>query len=597
MKYLFTLYRKKYNIASFTYKKTQYASVLWSGAELELVSLTPPLESKDGEYRGYTVTYTHFDKIYSEHDYSDIEMALLADLDIQIYSTHGDELPEIIENNRVALKTLVWVLSHYNALPLRRYTNLPDGYNSVLSATIKTHNIPQLIPRELTIDGRSIGGIKLSLLSLQEAADQLNIEHPVWKEIALMQWASDTVINRRCISFPLLGDSAFIAGNIHNIVISNSLNSRFNADAVARRAVAALDESRQLMNDDTARFRYWDRKIFETIQIAEREHLLSDNAIISIMTHVGVPWGSDSSELEQEIARSSSNKIIFDVCYASFVLHDVAIHGDLHVNNLTALYCIPKNQTDSHIYILTDKGEKDTFVISLPSSAGHTTGFIIDFSQSIVIDPTKLGSVTPELYYKSQLTQVLRVLRRWMPKFVDSHQEEISGVVLTDMGRLAKALVFVDYYAIGQSAQYKYPGDLAERITKTAREVLTRNLLIAIGKLDEEMTTEVEFFHKVFSEYEYRKHKQQSSIRSIVAAPEPMLYSGKKYSMFPPWGKLTEMEKHSDLSRMELVHRPDDPYEDESFRGPANEVDKLAAEVAKARLRDGPPVKVGVTWF
>lgn len=604
LKYTSILQRKLYQVATFSHFDVSYAGIYWSGDNIEFVALSPPLESKDGEYRLNLTRWDAFEEIYERNDWGELELSLLSSgLNIEIFSTTEGDLPDFIENSRAALKTLIWVLANHNKAPLRQMSNLPTNYDEIIKSSIQEHKVTDMPYKQLRIHndmGHPAGGIKLSLMTLREAGNPMNIEFPVWRELVLMQWCSDTVINRRCSSFPIYGDSAFVGGHIDNIISNTSLSQRLDTDTVARHALRKLDESRQII-DQKPSFRYWDRRVFEAIQVAERDLIISDSAVLSIMQNVGFTWGSvpvEGSERET-ILLNAVDKIIFDVCYAAFVLHDVAIHGDLHVNNLTFRVQKTYEGIMHAMYIMSESGEADAFAIPVPRSAGSDvpTGYVIDFSQSVITHPEKVTEDVPDNFYKSQLQQVIRILRRWLPNFLEKHQDLVSGLALTDLGKLAKALVFVDYYAIGQSACQRFSGKLSENLQKVALQILTQNLLIAIGKADGEMTSEVEFFHKVFAKYEYRKQKI-TELRAVVAASLPMTYSGRKYDAFPTWGKLDELEKHSDRPTEDLVHLPNNPYHDDKFSRPATAATQdLIAEVAKAQFRDSPPAQVGVTWF
>lgn len=603
LKYIASLQRKFYNMASFTYLGVSYSSIYWSGDKIEFVAVSPPLESKDGEYHTNLVRWDAFERVYKKEDWGDLEMSLLSDgLNIEIFSTVEGDLPDFIENARVALKTLIWLMSNHQKLSIRQMSNLPENYNKVIEESRAKYNVTDIPFKELRVYDESNRqphcGVKLSLMTLREAGHPMNIEYPVWRELVLMQWCSDTVINRRCISFPLYGDSAYVEGHIDNVVSNQSLSRRLDEDTVARHALRKLDESRQII-DQKPNFRYWDRRVFEAIQVAERDLIISDSAIISVMEDVGDTWGSipEKGSLRESLLQQNMIKIMFDVCYAAYILHDVAVHGDLHVNNITFRVYKAQAGTEHSLYILTDKGEMDTFALPFTKTAVNApTGFIIDFSQSVITHPDKVTENIPENFYKSQLQQVLRILRRWMPKFLEKNQEQISGLALTDMNKLSKALAFVDYYAISQSVCQRFPGAFAEKMQKMTLQMLTKNLLIAIGKDDSKMTSEVEFFHKLFSKYEYRK-QEITNVKTIVAAPLPMRHSGRKYETFPPWAKAENFLKNSNLSLEEWIHMPSDPYENEKYKDRDLVSEDIVAEMASAQFRDGPPVQVGVTWF
>jgi hypothetical protein len=350
---------------------------------------------------------------------------------------------------------------------------------------------------------------------------------------------------------------------------------------------------------------------------------------------------------------AASARNLFELAYAAHCLHvklGVA-HTDLHSNNMT-LYLwgladdvVLKDCKATHTpyypnpvlaYVTGERGEADTFIFP----AAGTTASIIDYSRCILGPGFRahLEEGRSEQYannfYRDQVNRAMRVFHRYAPDYVTRNQVAIKAAVMINFEAAFPVLAAVDFMAIGTNMGAmlteeasrpvgehelrkfevsKVGIELAGALETAGREALITGLhdLVETKGTRREMRTPAfpgyRILKTVFSEWLYSNWKartatlplqeRQAQLVDAYNFTNPVRYSGRDYSKYPPWARLDEIEQHLGEHKItDLFERGVDPFL--AALHPGARVDVIAEKIrAEQEKLDGAPVSADSSWL
>ena len=643
-------------------REAHYAYMYWplqtgkasAANEPEYICLSPTFESRDGEYRHNFLWFKQFQEGYETNTslLSRIEECILEAIaddevgfDTLFYpnddSKHRTAHKAAIayaDTSRLGLKSLVAILA-VDALRAKMGTlqnHASSGYVQVMEVlykkcqnALKGWSEADRALMSVFETGkpnqphRTQCGQKLIPLTIRESLHINDINFSPWREIWISERVTDLIVNGIAPMFPIYNNWTYLDGIDQSIFENSAMRERFSRSLQAEKVAASLRQARELAGQDRAtesdaRMGQLDAHILESLEYAQDYIMLTNLAMCSTSEYVGMTLYSlpttirRSSAISPAFLRMFENpamqaKYFFDLCYGAHVLHTRvgAIHGDLHVNNMT-LYEL-SNQfkgtaSDSGIdftsryknpviaYVVggdnvTTRGEADTYIFP------HDGWFacLIDFSRVIIgpgvrrVIAAKSGEAFTAGFYRSQITRALRILHYYIPSYVKQHQEKIKGFLLADFETLFRIMTAVDFLAIGRNygallqevlTAHREPGDKTTlkvasdgiRLAKIIEEKALAHIISHLIDLVEDKAgrrrgIEVPFagdtiLPSVFDNYRYSAWASgaipahieftlaNATLVDVYNGAAPFEYSGSDPAQFPPWARFDKLEQH-----------------------------------------------------
>ena len=407
---------------------------------------------------------------------------------------------------------------------------------------------------------------------------------------------------------------------------NEQMHLRYRMSRAAQKALKHLQAARleALAGEglkDHPRMRALEYEIHKGEAFAEESIILSDITVATTCEHVGVSFGTfvGAQFMMSEPASARSDewaRLAFESVYGCMVLHDIACHADLHMQNLAVRAASTSPRRFSILYVASSKGQADSFVF--PASS-QRQAMIIDFSRSI-INPrlqeeiaTEQGSEQAAALFREQAYEVLAAVERWLPGFARANQEAVKGAALAHPQRAYEAICFVDYIAVARdfleaaktSADLGFTPELVEaceRLERSAQRELMRRLkqLIAGQDVTPERAAAVELLHELAPQWHFSVSKaRELPLANAYYAEAPMAYSGRDPATYPLWAQPDELLRYTPGKKItEVLDRgPEALYQAIRERIEGDEELALDIERTRARLSSAPPPDAGGSWL
>ena len=635
-----------------------YSDELVGGSEIIAPEYVVPafsFHSMDGEYRSQLLWWDEFNATYTQHSkqlsiIEDRVIDLVANGELELnFHAHPrkSETPlRIADELRLPIRLFVARLVSTLTFPLPPHAL--EGYVAVhkrlhiLFEDELAHYIKAIGPdlgrvcsafRCGRVNRSACCGVKLSPMTLIASLSTDDVRHTHALEEFLGRLASDMVINGRTPSFPIFNQTSMVTGVDEEAFENPQIHQQYREGRVADKIRRDLQQMRQGLRK-TPRFAGIDEKVFEAARHAEEHLIMSRMALLITMEDVGATWGAMPLRNLSPFAQSSPGfeALVFDLCFAAWNLHEFAVHGDLHTNNITYHpIALPKHVDpgDFAMFVATDAGEKDTFLV--PSS--RLRGFIIDFSRSLLMPAAmdrvrEFGPVAADVVLVEQQGRALLTLARWAPKVAAKYQKELKARLIERPAEFYAVLALVDYVALGanigsmldrgtkmteKEGRNKHfdpqPScrKFARKLEEAARDALVEQLhrLVAAapekfvkGELGAVRAAELKLLKLVFAEFRFARAAPQ--VKRLVAlwnASAPMRYSGDSVKQFPPWADVDNLIKMSGgRKERDVLVRGRRPLLD-TLEAPPDP--RLALERAKIEAdltQDRPPPDASSSW-
>jgi len=646
-----TALQQAYYAYAYWPRQARMASV---AEEPEYICLSPTFESRDGEYRHNFLWFKHFLEGYEAHtsllgrlEECVLEAIARDGVEIDLFFYPGDEDKQraargaaiaYADASRLGLKALVAALAVY-AIKAKDGTlqnHASAGYVRVITVLYEKC---QEVFKDWSCADRALMAVfetgkagqpyrtqcgqKLTPLTIRESLHVGDVNFAPWREVWVSEKATDLVINGIAPMFPIYNNWTYLSGIDRSLFENPAMRERFDRSLQAEGVAESLRRARALAEQGgatglDARMGQLDAHVLESIEYAQDFVLLTDLAMCATSEYVGITLYSlpgfirRSSGVSPAFLRMFGDpamqaKYFFDLCYGAHVLHTRvgAVHGDLHVNNMTlyelsnqfqgtasgsGVSFIPRYENPVVAYVAggasaSSRGEADTYVFP------HDGWFacLIDFSRAI-LGPAARFAVVAESgeafatgFYRSQVTRALRVLHYYAPSYVEKHQEAIKGLLLASFETLFRVMTAVDFLAIGKNygallkevaTAYREPGgetvlavapegiQMAAAIEQQALEHLIVHLTdlvegAAAGRQDAEVPFAGDVvLPGVFDAYRYSAWVSgavpahigfslaNATLVDVYNGAAPLEYSGSNPARFPPWARFDELERH-----------------------------------------------------
>lgn len=369
--------------------------------------------------------------------------------------------------------------NEYLSLCENRETLLQISYH----AEILQKTMPRIIPELYTdkyprnnISVRVKTGQKLFSMTAHEVDNHLDIDSNIWREFYIAAKTTDVVINLISPSFAVLNDWFIIEGAHPGIFDNPSQYMRFiqgkTADEIANELTSidklAYESSIELntQRPKSARFQDLSDIIHDGINYARSNITLTDKILCFHVEHVGftvrdVPAFAAHPNIEYRQINTSFRNFeffkgyLFEYLYGLYTLNTVvgAMHGDLHINNVTLyepMRYMKIENTKYKLYIINEDKQPEVYAFA------HTGifGIIIDFSRSIIGNLTILkkdfGAEYTKSFIEKQAPRVEKIVLANFPQLYKKHEKVFKLRVEHDIESVFKVISIIDVITLTQ---------------------------------------------------------------------------------------------------------------------------------------------------
>lgn len=186
---------------------------------------------------------------------------------------------------------------------------------------------------------------------------------------------------------------------------------------------------------------------------------------------------------------------IFEIMYGLYVLHQKCniIHGDINLTNLTFL---ETEGSGINVYIMSKKGQDDTFVFK----NNKLSCYIIDFGKSITGSNFFKNSLSKQsnLYTVSQKNTISNFLHKNTAiSYAENYEELFSALCFMDYIDLGNCLITL-FNVIDPTLVL-----FIEDMIKESKRLFEENLYINQSKYIPEELHEINLFRNLFDKYKY----------------------------------------------------------------------------------------------
>lgn len=636
----------------------------------EYVCLGGTFLSQDGEYRSHLLWWKEFEDVYlgeegreliSEVETRVLEMIAEGNIELSMHAYPLGSLTPVLtewaDELRLLLKVFIaqiLLAEKYYIIPHRQpsYREAMEAPMQGLEDLITTDSNTSPQKRTLlaklkqgfrsgnpTSGSRLRCGQKIIPLMRAEATQMFNIIHPTWREIWASEKMSDLKLNGRVDGLPFFNQWFAINKIGEELFENQTMLDLFRADRVVRAALAQLQATRRAIMDGDLGSRanlkeLMDAELYRGVLFGEERLLLSDIAVVLTGEWVGETLaGIPHMKPPLNISPLQGNKfetVLFGYAYACLAMHEVGVHSDLHMNNITVHRRTAPKPGLCAAYVAGPEGQADTYV--LPDHGMR--GCIIDYSRLIVNPEQKAelergqGAEQTATFFRAQATRVLMAIDRWLPAFAKKHQEKLKGAALARGKDLYNVLTALDYLALGHNIGellrengengYWKPSPkclaLCEALEEAAREeligglqavALQNNSSRGVPKTSSEVGRRI--MRRVFQECLFSNwdpsELEKLTLVNIVSTEAPIKYSGESVETFPPWIQPQNLVRFGGGKTIdEILSRGDRPLISMlELRGEhADGIDQtleLAIEEERAKLADKPPPSAVQSWL
>lgn len=679
-------FNKRYSVAAFDMRaihgneirESLYALLLWSKGRAvpDYVLVGGSFSSQDGEYREYL---TPWDESFGQYDrLSEAEEArppeerylslieektleLVRDgqlaLQLTVYGEKKEKarIVRLCDESRFIVRLFVGQTLLYHGLcksTVRPPHMHPDYEQAMESVLDEMHDVlPKDLTKDYTLAMLQFGrgdvpsmnsaekcGLKVQPLMMPEVTQPNNIRYSGWREVWISQLVSDLVLNGRTNTFPYWLGWMTVLGVNETLYDNEAMQRHYITSRAAEASLLHLNQARrgliEVETEGNARkMTELDLTLHESSVRAE-EMVVSDIALLTASQNVGDTLGT-AIKIPRSVGDGyigdNFETVLFQWMYSCLVLHDVAIHGDLHINNVTVRFDWTKKDrhppNPSTLYIAGPAGERDSFLIPMHG----LSGFVIDFSRALVNPAMRnelvrtMGDTQTEAFFREQAGRTVRTVGRWEETFARKYEKELKGAALMAPQELYDALTAIDFMVLGRnvaialrtlkSREGLHPSlqvadsviERCEMVREVAHEELLRGLHEVILHRKSRPRPGLDilkrcFPHRLLSNLD-PSEIDKVTLMDVLNANAPMRFNGPHTGTmdnFPPWGRIdTHVRVKGSVPReyregerrllLELLRRGETDIEFELA------AEKQRAQMSSEKVR--PPPDAARSWL
>lgn len=632
----------------------------------EYVCASSTYESQDGEYRPLFMRYSDFVEICEQlgpvlAKYEEAVLERISDGGLTtglrvVPKDPGGEITRTADELRLAVLVLALCL----ARDLPRAAHLdPHTNHAYLRLLARAAEWPSLSgaegvgePPSLVVCINPFGyGQKMVPMTLRETMQPFDCNLSVWRELLITQLASDMLMNFITPSAAMYNQWTYIEDASRGVFENRAMLERFarseTSEAVmnhlraARHEIASSQMSNYHMNE-------LDAHVYESLEYAQSNLILSDISILHTMEDVGKTFGSLAKAIRDGDTRisgavatiDSAAKLVFELVYGAHCLHTKlgVAHTDMHSNNYT-VYPSGRMRPDASakfpnpgpyytnpmaMYVAGPRGEADSYMFPV----NGVTGCIIDYSRAIVgpaFQPYLAEGRPPQYaisFYRDQVNRVMRTLHRFAPDYVTIHQDALKAATISNFAAVFAAVCAVDFISIGASIAATLRDEigrsestekhefvvseeaivLATRLEEVGREMFITRLHSIVAHKNADPPTNppgAEIMRAVFGRWLYSAQRvaQDAALVDVYNINNEMRYTGRDYEQYPPWGRLDEIERHLGEHKItDLFDEDVGVFLNSMVSGPRVQVIAERTRAAQEKL-DGKQVSTASSWI
>jgi len=592
----------------------------------EYVCTGPTFTSQDGEYRGRIIPWWQYDRNFRKGHpaYERVEKLIVQKLETGQLTYHVDfYIADLCRSNFAALERdviesrfairfhiMCWIVDMHEIHQHTNSNHMNTAYETiiyqradipVLLEILDSMDIKQYIILKNQISWYDSGvidhlkdlgcGQKTFPVTSLEMTKLDNINYPIWREIYITAMASNMVLNLISPTFPLIGTWFYIANTGPGLFDNSSMHTRYKQSAVAGeinvalQRVDALNYDRESRNILGNKFLRMSKDMHGIMQYASENIRIIDTAMCMTMEYVGrtlrdVPRLISGRELkhgtEHIFADSHAfHKHMFEYVYAIVCMNTRmgAIHGDLHLNNVTMfrLYNFLRWPSahavrPEQLHVVYTLARGPTYIFP------HFGVFscIIDFSRAILGSRQLLehsfGVLFTELYLSEQRGRFISTVRKNLPWLMEKYDTEVARMTTDNFALAFKILSAMDVYTLMRGIETLIETEalfrdkvsvtaaalpLVRSLISASREIMSRNFQAVMeGKLNDADDIEwpcMELLRgPIFSEYLLTPARMADP--NIVVCDIFNHNNEVKYDFMDPslWGPLLEIDSEQD---------------------------------------------------
>jgi len=587
----------------------------------EYVCTGPTFTSQDGEYRGRIIPFeqymTNFQQGHAAYERAErlivqkLETGQLTyHVDFYIADSCGKSLAALerdVMESRFAIRfhIMCWIVDMHEIHTGTNSNHMNSAYESiiyqrsdipVLLEILDSMDIKQYIILKNQISWFNSGiidhfkdlgcGQKLFPVTSLEMTTVDNINHPIWREIYITAMASNMVLNLISPTFPLIGTWFYVANTGPGLFDNSSMHTRYKHSEVASEInhglqhVDRLNYDRETKNVLSNKFLRMSKDMHGIMRYASENIRIVDTSICMTMEYVGrtlrdVPRLISGRELKHGTEHIFADTHAFHKHMFEYVFGIVcmntrmgAIHGDLHLNNVTMfrLYNFlrwPKDHevNPDHLHVVYTLADGPTYIFP------HFGVFsnIIDFSRAILGSKQLLehafGILFTELYLSEQRGRFISAVRKNLPWLMEKYDTEVAKLTTDNFPLAFKILSAMDVYTLMRGVEtlleteslfrdkVKVTPDalkLVRSLIDVSRSIISRNFQACMeGKLTDPDDVEwpcIEILRgSIFAEYLLTEAKMNDP--TVVVCDIFNHNNVVKYDFMYPalWGPLLEL--------------------------------------------------------
>jgi len=478
----------------------------------QYVCTGPTFKSQDGEWRGRMIIWDQFNAIFEKYSavFEPIEQMVIERMNASELSFQTDfYFPEGGSQHRLLLEDsvnclrlpikyfiLCWVYDFYNI----HYGIAPNHINLEYKHVFYQSENVSLFDKAILLAGgdkdytdimaaiaycKHINSVRRAMYPLQcgqklvpltalEASQIGDINFSIWREIYISTITSNLVLNFISPSFSIINNWYYIQ-HAHNGMFDNkTMHAKYEQSGIADKMSIRLVEINKANYVDNnfdkgpinSKFFEMSENIKDSISYADNNIKLTDLVIGLTSEYVGrtlrdIPKMAVMDVIMLNILGKIFScdgiftKHMFEYVYAIYCMNTKigAIHGDLHLNNVTIhrLYNFA-DSTTGKIYI-TDP--RIAYIIGpaayiFPHIGSFST--IIDFSRAIIGDRARLErdfSVDfVNQYDEYQHGRILHILHHYFPALMKKYESEIRNLLVENFPLVFKIFSAIDSYVL-----------------------------------------------------------------------------------------------------------------------------------------------------
>lgn len=640
---------------------THYAYAYWRKDSQttvpEYICISHTFNSCDGEYRQRFIRGQIFMDIHEKYIdmIAPLEEKIIdmigknkLKLNTRVYPENDNIIDQINDKRLLILAfatSIILDIANINSGYMMSHIN--SSYIAIMAKIILMH--PEILTisactdviltRLFIYESETRCGQKIVPMFLRETMQPFDYNLAIWRELAVTQLVGDLVINYISPSFAIYNQWSYIE-DVDAALFENSImETRYKRGYAVDISLNSLREARSNLRNTAQNYatEELNAHMYESIEYAQSYLLMSSVAMLHTMEDIGWTMGS----LPNYIRYSKNQYLtiinafstidtaacyIFELVYAAHCLHTKikVAHTDLHTNNMTLNSwagihdeLMLKKYYDSPViaYIIGPSGESDTYIFP----ATGITACIIDYSRCIIGPSFAFNESHSQQYivnfYRDQVNRIMRTFHRYVPEYVEAHQNEIKAAILSNFKSIFPVLCAIDFISIGASigavlsspkgenefCEFKVSPEalkLAQQVEDLGRELLITGLHEIINKGNPINFPGLEVINRLFDKWKYTTQKNNSmQLVDAYNYNNELKYSGCDYAKYPPWARLDQIELHlGDIKMTDLFARGVDPFL--ATLHPNVQIEVVAEKTRAAQEKiDGKPISTASSWI